>query len=51
MAFNEGLVGVTADSTLLEGGSVEVNSRGYVVTLDGETSDIVGDVTIWDNPN
>ncbi|MGB0503876.1 MAG: lipocalin family protein [Thalassolituus sp.] len=48
VAFNEGLVGVTAEYTLLEDGSVEVYNRGYVDTLDGEPSDIVGNATIWD---
>lgn len=48
VAFNEGLVGVTAEYTLLDDGSVEVYNRGYLDTLDGEVSDIVGNATIWD---
>lgn len=48
VAFNEGLVGVTADYTLLEDGSVEVYNRGFIDTLDGEASDIVGNATVWD---
>jgi len=48
VSFNEGLVGVTAEYTLLEDGSVEVYNKGYLNTLDGEVSDIVGNATIWD---
>ena len=48
VSFNEGLVGVTAEYTLLEDGSVEVYNKGYLNTLDGQVSDIVGNATIWD---
>lgn len=48
VSFNEGLVGVTADYTLLEDGSVEVFNRGFLNTLDGEVSEITGNATIWD---
>ncbi|CCU70695.1 lipocalin family protein [Thalassolituus oleivorans] len=46
--FNEGLVGVTAEYTLLEDGSVQVFNKGFVETLDGEPSEIIGNATIWD---
>lgn len=48
VAFNEGLVGVTAQYTLLDDGSVEVYNRGLQDSLDGEVSDITGNATIWD---
>ena len=47
VSFNEGLVGVTAEYTLLEDGSVEVYNRGYQDTLDGEVSDITGLATVY----
>ncbi|MCA6127615.1 lipocalin family protein [Thalassolituus oleivorans] len=46
--FNEGLVGVTAEYTLLEDGSVQVLNKGFVDTLDGEPSEILGNATVWD---
>jgi len=49
VSFNEGLVGVTAQYTLLEDGSVEVYNKGYQDTLDGEVSDITGNAVIWDD--
>jgi apolipoprotein D and lipocalin family protein len=48
VSFNEGLVGVTAEYTLLEDGSVEVLNKGYQDTLDGELNQITGNATIWD---
>ncbi len=46
VSFNEGLVGVTAEYTLLDDGSVEVYNKGYQDTLDGEDSDIVGNAVV-----
>jgi len=48
VSFNEGLVGVTAEYTLLDDGSVEVFNQGFQDTLDGEVSQITGNATIWD---
>lgn len=46
--FNEGLVGVTAEYTLLEDGSVEVYNKGYLDTLDGPVDDIYGNAVVVD---
>lgn len=46
--FNEGLVGVTAEYTLLDDGSVQVLNKGFVDTLDGGPSEILGNATVWD---
>ena len=48
VSFNEDLVGVTAEYTLLNDGSVEVYNKGYVGTLDGEVSDILGNAVVAD---
>ncbi len=48
VSFNEGLVGVTAEYTLLEDGSVEVYNKGYQDSLDGELSEITGNAVVWD---
>lgn len=46
--FNEGLVGVTAEYTLLDDGSVQVLNKGYMNNLEGELSEILGNATVWD---
>ena len=48
VSFNEGLVGVTAEYTLLDDGSVEVINTGYQDTLDGPISQIVGNAVVKD---
>lgn len=47
-SFNRGLVGVTAEYTLLEDGSVQVYNKGYLNTLDGELDDILGNAVVVD---
>lgn len=46
--FNEGLVGVTAEYSLNEDGSVRVINKGYVETLDGELDEIEGRAVVVD---
>lgn len=48
VSFNEGLVGVTAEYTLLDDGSVEVYNKGYQDTLDGELNEITGNAVVVD---
>ena len=48
VSFNEGLVGVTAEYSLLDDGSVEVYNKGYQDTLDGEVDDITGNAIVID---
>lgn len=51
-SFNRGLVGVTAEYTLLEDGSVQVYNRGYLNGLDGLVDEITGNaVVVDDNTN
>lgn len=45
-SFNEALVGVTAEYTLLEDGSVEVYNKGYQDSLDGPVEDITGNAVV-----
>ena len=47
-SFNEGLVGVTAEYTLLADGSVQVYNRGYQDSLDGPIDDILGNAVVVD---
>ena len=47
-SFNEGLVGVTADYTLLEDGTVRVYNRGYQGSLQGPVDDITGTAKVVD---
>lgn len=47
-SFNEGLVGVTAEYTLLADGSVQVYNRGYKDALDGPIDDILGNAVVVD---
>lgn len=47
-SFNEGLVGVTAEYTLLADGSVQVYNKGYLNTLDGPIDDILGNAVVVD---
>lgn len=47
-SFNKGLVGVTADYTLLEDGSVQVYNKGYLNTLDGPLDEITGNAVVVD---
>ena len=46
--FNEGLVGTTAEYTLLEDGRVEVFNRGFQDAFDGPESTITGFATVKD---
>ncbi len=46
--FSGDLVGVTAEYTLLDDGSVNVENRGFVGTLDGEEQSIVGNAVVFD---
>ncbi|AUM11521.1 lipocalin family protein [Ketobacter alkanivorans] len=46
--FNEGLVGVTAEYTLLADGSVQVYNKGYLDTLDGPLDEILGNAVVVD---
>jgi apolipoprotein D and lipocalin family protein len=48
VSFNEGLVGVTAEYTLLDDGSVEVINTGFQDTLDGPISQIIGNAVVKD---
>ena len=47
-SFNKGLVGVTAEYTLLADGSVQVYNKGYLNTLDGELDEILGNAVVVD---
>jgi len=47
-SFNEGLVGVTAEYTLLADGSVQVYNKGYLDTLDGPIDEILGNAVVVD---
>lgn len=47
-SFNEGLVGVTAEYTLLADGSVQVYNKGYLNTLDGPIDEILGNAVVVD---
>ncbi|MCG8671677.1 MAG: lipocalin family protein [Pseudomonadales bacterium] len=44
--FNQGLVAVTAEYTLLEDGTVQVFNRGYKDSFDGVVDEILGSATI-----
>ncbi|HNT89284.1 MAG TPA: lipocalin family protein, partial [Candidatus Hydrogenedentes bacterium] len=46
--FERGLVGVTAEYTLLEDGSVRVVNRGFRGTFDGDEARVVGKATVAD---
>ncbi len=46
--FNEGLVGVTAEYTLLEDGTVQVYNRGYQGGFDGPIDEILGTAVVVD---
>jgi len=46
--FNEGLVGVTAEYSLNDDGSVKVINTGYVGSLDGEIDQIEGTAEVVD---
>lgn len=46
--FNEGLVGVTAEYSLNDDGSVKVINKGYIDTLDGEVDEIEGRAVVVD---
>ena len=45
-SFNEGLVAVTAEYTLLEDGTVQVYNRGYKDAFDGVVDEILGTATV-----
>lgn len=47
-SFNEGLVGVTAEYTLLEDGSVQVYNRGYQDSFEGPVDEIIGNAVVED---
>lgn len=47
-SFNQGLVGVTAEYTLLADGSVQVYNKGTLNTLDGELDEILGNAVVVD---
>lgn len=47
-SFNKGLVGVTAEYTLLADGSVQVYNKGYQDTLDGPPDEILGNAVVVD---
>ena len=47
-SFNKGLVGVTAEYTLLADGSVQVYNKGFLNTLDGELDEILGNAVVVD---
>lgn len=47
-SFNEGLVGVTAEYTLLADGSVQVYNKGNLNTLDGPLDEILGNAVVVD---
>ena len=46
--FDQGLTGVTAEYTLQEDGTVRVNNRGFIGSLDGELSEIEGQAVVFD---
>lgn len=46
--FNEGLVGVTAEYTLQDDGSVQVYNKGFQGGLDGPIDEILGVATVED---
>lgn len=45
-SFNQGLVAVTAEYTLLEDGTVQVFNRGYQDSFDGVVDEILGTATV-----
>ena len=45
-SFNQGLVAVTAEYTLLEDGTVQVYNRGYKDSFDGVIDEILGTATV-----
>ena len=45
-SFNQGLVAVTAEYTLLDDGTVQVFNRGYKDSFDGVVDEILGSATI-----
>jgi apolipoprotein D and lipocalin family protein len=47
-SFNKGLVGVTANYTLLDDGSVQVYNKGYLNALDGPLDEITGNAVVVD---
>ena len=47
-SFNQGLVGVTAEYTLLEDGSVQVYNRGFEGSLEGPIDEILGNAVVVD---
>lgn len=47
-SFNKGLVGVTAEYTLLADGSVQVYNKGYLNALDGPVDEILGNAVVVD---
>ncbi|WP_290582647.1 lipocalin family protein [Ketobacter sp.] len=47
-SFNQGLVGVTAEYTLLADGSVQVYNKGFQETLDGPLDEILGTAVVVD---
>lgn len=47
-SFNQDLVGVTAEYTLLADGSVQVYNKGNLVTLDGTLDEILGNAVVVD---
>lgn len=47
-SFNEGLVGVTADYTLLADGTVQVYNKGFKDSLDGPIDEILGKAVVVD---
>lgn len=46
--FSEGLVGITAEYSLQEDGSVKVENKGFVGSFDGEVSEITGKAEVFD---
>ncbi|MAR92208.1 MAG: lipocalin family protein [Pseudomonadota bacterium] len=46
--FNEGLVGVTAEYTLLADGTVQVYNKGFQDSLDGPLDEILGTAVVVD---
>lgn len=47
-SFNQGLVGVTAEYTLLADGSVQVFNQGFQDELDGPIDEILGNAVVVD---
>ena len=47
-SFNQGLVGVTAEYTLLADGSVQVFNQGFQDDLDGPIDEILGNAVVVD---